>query len=469
MSLFYLDWLGIIPECFFGLALLFYFCFGIEKEKENPVSELSSQAQLVGLWVLFLLVNQWYLVHKTNWYFLFLNSYVVDEWSLSWKIFVILFTFFYVSFLKDVSFEYLVLILLFQFAVFFLLSSYHFLIFYLSLELSSFILYLLVGSKRESLVSTEGGLKYFVLGSFSSIILLFGIVLCYGLVGSLNFLDLYLWSVGTESLSFWIAILFISVGIFFKLGAAPFHFWLPDVYNGSTWSVVYFLVVVSKIGVLGMFLRFVYVVGIDGFESFSFLFSWLALISLIVGTLGAVKQTSLKRLVAYSGISHMGFVFFGLASGTGFGLIATLSYFLIYLLLNSIWIIVMWTNKDDHLESLQNLYPWLAFFLTVTMFSIAGVPPLSGFFMKFYLLFSLIQVSNYLGGLFLILFSVISAYYYLRIIRVMYFSSSLEGVSKTRMDCNISGFWFLIFLVYLIIFFVFFQKYLFGFLFSYLG
>ena len=165
----------------------------------------------------------------------------------------------------------------------------------------------------------------------------------------------------------------------------------------------------------------------------------------------------------------MGFIFFGLASGTGFGLIATLSYFLIYLLLNSIWIVVMWSNKDDHLESLQNLYPWLVFFLTVTMFSIAGVPPLRGFFMKFYLLFSLIQVSNYLGGFFLVLFSVISAFYYLRIIRVMYFSSSLEGISKTRMDCNMSGFWFLILLVYLVIFFVFFQKYLFGFLFSYLG
>jgi len=458
MTLFLFDWLGFLPEFFLSLVLLFYFMYGIEKDFSW---ELSIQGKVILFWVVLLLIFGWSWVNQTNWSFLFLNSYVVDGWVITWKVFFLFFIFFFLFFLKKEksSFEWFTLVLLFQLATFVLLSASHFLVFYLSLELSSFILYLLVGSRRESLDSTEAGLKFFVLGSFGSILLLIGVVLCYGITGTLVFSELILWSEAGYSPPYLIALFFFLVGIFFKLGVAPFHFWIPDVYHGSSWSVVYFLVVISKIGMFGFFLRFVYTVCIIPFEWISFLFFWLAFFSLWIGTLGAVNQVNMKRLIGYSGISHMGFLMFGIGIGNGFGLMATLSYFWLYVSLNSLWILLLWWNQVFSLHKLKEFFPWFGFLLAVAMFSITGVPPLSGFFMKYYLWFGLIQIGNYLIGFLLVLFSVVAAFYYLRLIRMFFFSGWYWSGSISDSWREVGSLWFLIFVGYFSLFFFFFQKY----------
>jgi NADH-quinone oxidoreductase subunit N len=458
MNLFLNDWVGLIPEVYFGFVFLIFFCFGVEKKESF---ELGIQGQLIGIWLFFLVLGNWYVLKKTEWFSLFLNNFFLDDWSFFWKIFLIFLVFFYFSFLKKVSFEYMALILLFHFAVFVLLSSSNLLLFYLSLELSSFILYLLVGSQRESLSSTEAGLKYFVLGSFASILLLVGILFSYQITGSLSLLDLRLWGEGQMSISYVIGILFIFFGLFFKLGAAPFHFWIPDVYHGSSWSVLYWLVVVSKVGVLGFFLRFLYTVAMNQFDLFSLSLSFVGILSVLIGTLGAVQQTNLKRLVGYSGISHMGFMVLGMGSGTGLGLLSVVNYFFVYVTLNGLWILLMWLKETEWLFELKKMISWFAGFFLLTMFSLVGVPPLSGFFMKFYLLIGFVQIKNFVIALFLVLFSVLSAFYYLRLVRMISFEKE-EGVRVEFSSLSVSSTWYLIGLGYLTVFFACLQTYGFG-------
>lgn len=456
MNLYKLDLFYMLPEIFFGLMIILIFNFGLYYEESKASPELCIQSQLIEFWLLCFLLKS---IDKNI--FVMLNSYVLDSWSTILKIILLILGFFYLFFLKDVSFEFITLIMIFKFSSFFLLSAHNFLIFYLALELGAFVLYLLVASRKEDIFSTEGGLKYFVLGSFSSILVVLGISFIYGLVGSLDFTDVLMfgsdleWSEGKVYLS--VSIFFILVGLCFKLGLAPFHFWVPDVYQGSSWIVLIFLVVFSKIGIFGILVRLIYEVFVFDFESISLFFFFLGLLSLFVGSLGALSQTNLKRLVGYSGIGHMGFIIFGLSTGTGLGLLSSLFYFIFYLLLNMGWLLILKKAKAERLEDLKGTSKWLGSYLTLTMFSVAGVPPLGGFFMKLYLFFSLVQLSLWLALFLLILASMLAAYYYLRLIQMVNFS---KGFIRKEEKMGIAEGYVLIILLYINLFFIFFQNYL---------
>lgn len=396
-------------ELFSGLSIGLIFLFGLFSEKTSQ----RIQSVLVLFWL--------------EWLILLSDS---DDWGILLKSLLIIFLMVYLFLLENVSYEYLILVLIFKLGSLLLLESKDFLVFYLSLELSSFVLYLLVASRKENILSTEAGLKYFILGSFSSILLLFGISLCYGLVGSLDFMDIYLfgtdldWKEGANYLK--VAFLFILMGLFFKLGLAPFHFWIPDVYEGSSWLVVYLLGVVSKVSILGVLVRLIYVVFDFEFEGVSLILVVLGMLSILIGSLSALRQRSLKRLIGYSGITHMGFLVLGLGTGTGLGLFVTIFYFIFYSFLNMSWIILFRSLRIERIEELKKVPNLLGIYLMVTVFSIAGIPPLSGFFIKFFLLTSLIQVELWVPVVIILIGSLIAAYYYLRLIQMIYFMGKVK-------------------------------------------
>jgi NADH-quinone oxidoreductase subunit N len=288
----------------------------------------------------------------------------------------------------------------------------------------------LVASRKENIYSTEAGLKYFILGSLSSIILLLGISLCYGLVGSLEFIDIYmfgtdlLWDEGKVYLR--VSYLLILIGLFFKLGLVPFHFWIPDVYEGSTWLVIYMLGVVSKIGAFGVTVRLIYQVFDFEFEMTSLLLVLVGFGSIGVGVLSALRQRSLKRLVGYSGITHMGFLVLGLSTGTGLGMFVTFFYLIFYLCLNVSWIVLFRYLELESLEELKRVLGSVGIYLLIMIFSIVGIPPLGGFFIKFFLLFSLIQVEFWIPVILIIVGSLVAAYYYLRLVQMVYFTEKDE-------------------------------------------
>lgn len=416
-------------ELFSGLSIVFLFGFGLFVEKTPQ----RIQSVIVLFWV--------------EWLNLLSGG---DSWLILLKSLLIVFLIVYMFLLENVSYEYLILVMIFKLGSLLLLDAKDFLTFYLSLELSSFVLYLLVASKKEDILSTEAGLKYFILGSFSSILLLFGISLCYGLVGSLDFADIYMfgtdlnWKEGDIFLR--VAFLFILMGLFFKLGLAPFHFWIPDVYQGSSWLVVYILAVVSKVSILGVLVRLTYQVFDFDFEMVSLILVLLGGLSIVIGTLSALRQRSLKRLIGYSGITHMGFMVLGLSTGTGLGIFVTIFYFLFYSFLNMSWIVLFRFLGLEELEDLKRIPGLLGTYLLITVFSIAGIPPLSGFFIKFFLLSSFVQVEFWIPVIVLLIGSLVAAYYYLRLIQMIYFTGK---VKVSLVNGGISNYYLLSILMYI--------------------
>lgn len=311
--------------------------------------------------------------------------------------------------------------------VYLLFLSNDFFSLYLGVELQSFVLYVLCSYKRDAF-SAEAGLKYFVLGAFSSGILLFGISLIYGFTGSTNFDDIYSLFFPNFSLlplntGFLIGFIFFSIGFFFKLGVFPFHMWVPDVYEGSPTLVTSILAVISKFVIAVAFIKiYMYV-----FFSFSFywyqIFLILGIFSVIFASIAALYQDKIKRLLAYSGIAHMGYVLLAASANTVEGFFAAYYYLLVYSFTGlGIFIILLSVRKYTNYLKIKNLSdfssmfrnnPSIAFSFSVFMFSLAGIPPLAGFFSKLFVFLSLIKVESYLASVIVIVTSVVSAVYYL--------------------------------------------------------
>ena len=334
------------------------------------------------------------------------------------------------------SFEYYLVILLSILGLILLVSSYDLLSVYLALELQSLSFYILASFKRNSTFSTEAGLKYFILGAFASGLILFGISLIYGFTGSTNFecLSKLFYSGFSSNIeginSVRIGILFIIVGFLFKLAAAPFHVWSPDVYEGSPTSSTAIFAILPKIAILVVFTRlflvsFSNLVGIwQGILIFS------ALFSVIIGSFVALKQRKVKKLIAYSSISHVGYMLISLSTGTFEGCHAVFFYIIIYMITGvCLWSIVFSIELEDKsnsknitdLSSLVKSNSILALTASLVLFSLAGVPPLSGFFAKLLIFISALESSLYFLALVGILSSVISTFYYIRIIKIIYF------------------------------------------------
>ena len=335
-------------------------------------------------------------------------------------------------------FEYPILIVLSTIGMMMVISANDLIALYLGLELLSLSSYVIAAFDRDNLRSTEAGLKYFVLGALSSGMLLYGASLVYGFTGSVSFPVIATVLQGDVGIGAIVGLVFVSAGIAFKISAVPFHMWTPDVYEGSPTPVTAFFAAAPKMAGMAMATR----VFIDAFPGI--LIQWqqiivfISIASMALGSFAAIGQRNLKRLMAYSSIGNVGYALIGLAAGTPEGIQGVVIYMAIYLAmtLGSFAVIlgmrrgnVMFESIDD-LSGLARTHPALAFCLAMMMFSLAGIPPLAGFFAKFYVFAAAIQANLVTLAVIGVVTSVIGAYYYLRIIKVMYFDAPVERFER---------------------------------------
>jgi len=309
-----------------------------------------------------------------------------------------------------------------------MISSYDLIIFYLGLELQSLCLYILASFNRDDERSTEAGLKYFVLSALASGLLLYGCSLIYGFTGSTNF-EIISANLDEANTGAVFGIVFIIVGLAFKVSAVPFHMWTPDVYEGSPTSVTSFFALVPKIAAISVFIRFMYVPFVNVISQWQNIIIFLSIASMILGAVAAIGQSNIKRLMAYSSIGHMGYALAGLAAGTNSGIQSTIIYLIIYLVMNlgAFGCIFMMKRENVFYENINDLsglsknHPMVALSFLIILFSLAGIPPMAGFFAKFYVFMAVIEVKMYALAIIGLVTTVVSAFYYLRIIKIIYF------------------------------------------------
>ena len=485
---------GVFPEVFLVSVTLLLLMYGVvlttSKSQKYPllVGNVSGLSLLSLFFVLLLLANN-PLKHG----FLFYNTLFLDSSTFFAKWLVVCGTFFSLLISLDYikleglnSFEFVILYLLSLSSMMFLISSADFLSMYLGIEFQSLCFYVIAALKRDSEFSTEAGLKYFILGAFSSGLLLFGISLIYGFTGTTSFTECSkLFACGGSASEFFsfrgcqLGMIFIIVGFLFKLTAFPFHMWAPDVYEGAPTPVTAFFSIAPKVSVLAIFVRLF----LEGF--YDFFLSWQKILifssigSMILGALAAMSQNKIKRLLAYSSIGHVGYMLVGLCCGTVEGIQALLIYLVIYLVITvNIFAIVLLPVKrvatlgnssteypskgvashggsseaetrspilsekgrlkyTTDLALMAKTNPLVAFNLTLTMFSIAGIPPLAGFYSKAYLFFAAMSSGQFLLAVVGVVTSVISCFYYIRLVKIMYFETPRNWLSFKRVPKEI--------------------------------
>jgi len=367
------------------------------------------------------------------------------------------------------NFEYFILILCAILGLMFLVSSYDMLSLYLALEMQSLCLYVLAAAKKDSSFSTEAGLKYFILGSFSSALLLFGISILYGSTGTTNFDNFYLLfaETGFDNLALTSsvekALLCIVSAFFFKIAAAPFHMWSPDVYEGAPTSSTIFFAVVPKIALFSIFLRLSQTIFFSLEDVFLFALLFFLIVSVIVGSFVALRQKKLKRLLAYSSISHVGYLLLAFSANSLEGTQSLFFYLIVYMVTSlCIWSIVLSLNTSFNQEksktlvdlaSISNINPLLGLSAMLAFFSLAGVPPLAGFFAKMEIFVSALSSSLVFASLVAILSSVVSSFYYIRLIKTMYFEKKKDSsfVFPVTRACSLTIGLSVFFLVYFFI------------------
>ncbi len=340
--------------------------------------------------------------------------------------------------------EYYVLGLFATLGMMVMISAHSFLLVYLGLELLSLSLYAMIAFNRNSLIASESAMKYFVLGAMASGLLLYGISIFYGVTGTLDINQVSAAvnaQITQNPVALAFALTFIVVGLAFKLGAVPFHMWLPDIYQGSPTSVTLFIGTAPKIAGFAMTIRLM----VDGLSDLQLDWSQmliaLAIASMAIGNIIAIAQTNFKRMLAYSTISHVGFILLGILSGTANGFASAMFYTLTYAITSSVafGVLIMLNRKGFEAENISDLSglndnnPWYAALLAIAMFSMAGVPPTVGFYAKLVVLQSVVQVDILWLAVLAVLFSVIGLFYYLRVIKVMYFDAPLaEQVTTVK-------------------------------------
>jgi len=300
---------------------------------------------------------------------------------------------------------------------------------YMSLELQSLPLYILAGIRKDNTKSSEAGLKYFILGALSSGIILYGMSLIYGAVGSTSFSSIAVVVNSEMSNLMLMGMIFIISGIAFKISAVPFHMWTPDVYEGSPTPVTAIFAIVPKIAAITVYIRLTFGVFENAISSWQQIIFILSILSMMLGSFAAIMQTNIKRLIAYSSIAHMGYALVGIASGVDEGFSSVLTYMFIYVVMSiGTFIIIISMRRDNEpveeindLKGFSKTHPFLSISLLILMFSMAGIPPLAGFFGK-WLVFSAAVKSGLLTLTIIgVLTSVVGAFYYLKIVKIMYF------------------------------------------------
>jgi len=369
------------------------------------------------------------------------GSFVVDDFARFLKILAllgsaaaILMSIDYDQREKQRRFEFSVLIVLSTLGMLMLISAADLIALYLGLELMSLPLYVVAASHRSSLRSTEAGLKYFVLGALSSGMLLYGASLVYGFTGTVSFAGIAK-SAADAGTGLIFGLVFLFAGFCFKVSAVPFHMWTPDVYEGAPTPITAFFAAAPKVAGIAMFVRAAVAAfpGITG--QWQEIVAFVSIASMLLGAFAAIGQRNIKRLMAYSSIGHMGFALIGLAAGTSEGVQGILVYMAIYITMTlGIFAVILSMRRDggmvesiDQLAGLARTHPTMAFMLAMLLFSMAGIPPLAGFFAKFYVFLAAIKAGLYVLAVIGVLASVVGAYYYLMIVKIMYFDEPAEG------------------------------------------
>ena len=382
---------------------------------------------------------------------IFSGSFVLDNMASIFKVFMagstmvaLVYTRHYLTEHKLFRGEYFVLVLLAMLGMMVMVSGYSLLTLYLGLEILSLSLYTLIAIARERAGAIEAALKYFVLGAIASGLLLYGMSMIYGISGSINVADIATFAANAtlasrEMLILNFGLVFLVIGIAFKLGAVPFHMWVPDVYQGAPTSVTMFLSTIPKIESVAMLVRIL----VDGMgamhDYWSDLYMVMALLSIALGSVVALMQTNIKRMLAYSTISHIGLILLGFETGVVEDYGAAVFYLLVYILMSmAAFGMIILLNKQgfeaDKISDFKGLSkhsPWFALMMLAIMLSMAGVPPFIGFYAKLFILQQVISAGFITIAVIAVVFAVISSYYYLQVVKSMYFEDSDNEITIT--------------------------------------
>jgi len=425
----------VLPEIFLSLSIMFLLILGVFKK--NSFYLIHNISLIVLLITAVITFNETTSINKE---LLFNQSVIIDPLSSLMKIVTLLAAFSvltvstnYLKIFNIFKIEYSVLILSSVLGMMIMISANDLIVFYMGLELQSLALYVLATFNRENLKSSEAGLKYFVLSALSSGLLLYGCSLIYGFSGSTNF-EVISTQLNSNEYALTFGIVFILVGLAFKISAVPFHMWAPDVYEGSPTTVTLFFTIVPKIAALTVFIRFLYVPFLNLVDQWQMIIIFLSIASMLLGAIAAIGQTNIKRIIAYSSIGHMGYALAGLSTGSNDGIQSSIVYIIIYIIMNLGFFscLLMLKRNNEYYESLDDLsglsknHPLLSLSLLIILFSLAGIPPLAGFFAKFYIFKSVIEQSMYFLAIIGLLSTVVAAFYYLRIIKIIYFDNEKE-------------------------------------------
>jgi NADH-quinone oxidoreductase subunit N len=361
---------------------------------------------------------------------------------------------------RQAKFEYGVLFLLSTLGMMLLISANDLIALYLGLELMSLALYVIAAYERENARSTEAGLKYFVLGALSSGMLLYGASLVYGFTGTVSFAGIAKATMHGAGIGLIFGLVFLFVGFCFKVSAVPFHMWTPDVYEGAPTPVTAFFASAPKVAGIAIFVRATTVAFPGILHEWQQIVVFVSIASMALGSFAAIGQRNIKRLMAYSSIGHMGFALVGLAAGTAQGVQGVLIYMSIYVAMTlGTFAVILAMRRDgklveniSDLAGLSRTHPTMAFFLAMLLFSLAGVPPLAGFFGKFYVFLAAIDSGLYVLAVIGVLSSVVGAYYYLAIVKTMYFDDPVQSFQRMPallgLVLAVSGLFNILFFVY---------------------
>jgi len=450
-----------LPEILLALGAMALLMFGVyyRGERLAPLANLIAIAILVVVGVLVLVVPGDKVAS-------FGGSFVVDSFARVMKILALIGSAValamspsYLAAEKQEKFEYAILILLSTLGMMLLASAADLIALYLGLELMSLSLYVLAAINRDSVRSTEAGLKYFVLGALSSGMLLYGASLIYGFTGTVSFAGIAK-AAGHGGTGLTFGIVFLFAGFCFKVSVVPFHMWTPDVYEGAPTPITTFFAAATKMAAMAMFVRATIVSFPAITSQWQQILVFVSLASMWLGAFGAIGQRNFKRLMAYSSIGHMGFALIGLAAGTEEGVRGVVIYMAIYLTMTlGTFAVILAMRRDGamvedipDLAGLARTNPAMALFLAMLLFSLAGVPPLAGFFAKFYVFLAAIKAGLYWLAVLGILASVVGAYYYLMIVKTMYFDEPKVAFASTPYELRavlaVSGLFNLLFFVY---------------------
>ena len=473
-------------EIYIIIQIIYLLFFGVIFQ-ENLIS-LKYKLNILHLILFFSCLTLFYamiILYKTiNYEAIILNYQLInDNLSFFFKFIVLLISFIcllfswnYCEYENIRIFEYILLLLLSIIGILTIISSYDLITMYLAIELQSLCFYIVANLKFYSNFSIEAGLKYFILGALSSGILLFGCSLLYGFTGLTNFLDLtilfYYNILEGFNLNHYkgalIGIIFIYCGILFKIGIVPFHMWVSDIYEGSPTNITFFFAVVPQISILSLLLR-LNIIFLYSYIKYLYIFLMiLSIFSILVGTLGAIYQTKLKRIIAYSGISNMGYILTATLTIDVESMYSVIFYIIVYNVISiGLWILLLSFRNENNLVKFKdigdivllfNSNKYISIIFLIFLFSAMGIPPMLGFFSKLFILLNIIKLKMYFFALFLIILNSIGVIYYLRFIKMLYFSNSNKFLFLT--DLGEIKALFLVFLVYLNIFFFLYPDYL---------